>query len=107
MTKVSRKEILPYVDRIKSIAEEFESILVEMPNCSAKKAFLNSSSNLNAKVTKYSSAGERFFLSEEEKELIRNHREGKIAPTETETNEVPTNFETDISMKKKKSKKEN
>lgn len=96
-TKVSRKEIIPYVTNISTAVENLSECVKRMPDCTAKKAFLNSIRNLNAKIEKYGAVKDRFHLSEEEKILILERRkQAEITPVTEETNEIPTAGEDEI-----------
>ena len=83
--KVEKKRLTPeqvekQINAVKKIAEYTENIkalLVEFDGKSAKLAYENSVINLEKKNEKYGSARAP-SLSDEEKELLKNFREGKL-----------------------------
>ena len=85
-----------YSEQIMSITNATETIKVaveQMPECSAKKAFVLSIENLTKKLERFGKerAG-REKLTDEEKEVLRKFRAGElsITPTTEKENEVST-----------------
>ena len=85
-TKVSRNEIKEQIESIKNATETIRIALEQMPECGIKKSFCLNYKALALKVEKYSTEPkQRVAMSDEEKELIRKFREGKITITENES----------------------
>ena len=83
--KVSRKQIAEQIKSISNATETIKVAISEMPDCTAKKSFINSLENLEKKIQKFGGEGkERFRLSDEEKVIILKMRAEKAG------SEVPT-----------------
>lgn len=106
--KVSRKEILPFVEQISKDVSNLTTSVNAMPECSAKKAFQNSITNLNVKIEKYGSVAERFHVSDEEKQKIlewRKQNEQSASIEASEDSISSTDEESTVSENPKKGKK--
>lgn len=74
-----------YAEQITSIRNATETIaeaVKQMPDCTAKKAFGLSVENLEKKLARFGQGREK--LSDEEKELLKKFRAGKLEITEKE-----------------------
>lgn len=94
--RVTREQIKEQVESIKQATATIREALNQMIGCSAKDSFLLTLEALEKKVEKYSSEKQRVKLSDEEKEILKKFREGKIEiiekpSVESEKNQVPPN----------------
>ena len=67
--RISKEKIKDEVTKITSLTEQIKTITESMPDCTAKKAYMNSVLNLEKKNETFSK--EREKLSDEEKEVMK------------------------------------
>ena len=93
--RVSRAAIAEQIESIRNATETIALAIDQMQACGAQKSFAITLDALQKKVEKYGAPmAERVKMSDEEKELLRKFREGKITVTEkTEDDEVPASVE--------------
>lgn len=109
-SKVSRKVILPFIVRMDEHIKAINTIVDEMPDCSAKKSLETTMKNFNKKYQNYTSAsvvvtGE--VLSEDEQEMLKAFREKKTLE-QTKESEILSDARSEMeetSKKKGKGKK--
>ena len=116
-TRVSKEQIKEQMTSIKNATETIKEALGQMVDCGARKSLLITLDALEKKVEKYSGESkQRVKMTDEEKEVLRKFREGKIIITEktdeTEVSEVPADDNTsgddervEFNESKKKGKK--
>lgn len=80
--KVSASEIAEQVKVIETATETIKKAVNEMPDCSAKEAFMLSVVNLEKKLSRFTKVHE--VLSDEEKEMLKKFRAGKAKFIEEE-----------------------
>ena len=92
----SFKEYSEQISKIEQATDALNRAVQEMPICSARKTFELSIKNLYKKISKVTPEG-KTLMTDEEKELLKKFREGKITFTEAATspikekeNEVPS-----------------
>jgi hypothetical protein len=102
-TKVSRAEIKEQIESIKNATDTIALALEQMKECGAKKSLTLTLVTLQKKVAEFGAEPkERVKMSDEEKQLLKKFREGKITVTEKENDEVPGNVATETEHKKKR-----
>jgi len=67
--RISKEKIKDEVMKITSLTEQIKTITESMPDCTAKKAYMNSVLNLEKKNEQFGK--EREKLSDEEKEVMK------------------------------------
>jgi len=67
--RISKEKIKDEVTKITSLTEQIKTITESMPDCTAKKAYMNSVLNLEKKNEQFGK--EREKLSDEEKEVMK------------------------------------
>lgn len=80
------------IEKIKVFTQNIKDLLPDLSGNACIDAYTNSVSNLETKNQKYYT--DTFLVSDEEKELLRKIREGKISITEKESGEVSPDNET-------------
>ena len=108
--KVSRKQIAEQIKSISNATETIKVAISEMPDCTAKKSFINSLENLEKKIQKFGGEGkERFHLSDEEKEYILKMRaekaDSEVSEVSADDNPSSSDDSVKTEIKSKKGKK--
>ena len=107
-TRVSREEIKEQLDSIKNATETIRLAVEQMKPCSARKDFCLTLKALEKKVAFYTAEPkERQKMTDEEKEMIKKFREGKIKFSEISTDDDNNRSDESVKSEKKELKKKN
>lgn len=76
------------IEQIKTAVKQIENAVLNMPVCTARKAFQNSIDNLETKIEKFGTG--RKSLTDEQKQAIKAFLAGEatITPIEKETDKI-------------------
>ena len=99
--RYSLKDYEEEIEQIRTATIQIENAVVNMPDCTAKKAFQNSVENLNTKIEKFTTS-KKIVMTDEQKAAVKAFLAGEatFTPIEKEEDEVST-----IEEPVKKSKK--
>jgi len=110
--RISKEKIKNEVTKITSLTEQIKTITESMPDCTARKAYMNSVLNLEKKNENFSK--EREKLSEEEKQVMkealinfRAKKENEISSDKESGENESVSEISESGMGKKKGKRNN
>ena len=104
--KVSRTEIKEQIESIRNATETIALAIEQMKECTAKKSFGVTLIALQKKVEFFGAEPkERVKMTDEEKELLKKFREGKIEVTEKEVSEISSSNDSESSHESVKKKR--